>query len=225
MLVLALDTSSAAVTAGIVEVDDHLIGERAGHVRINARGHGELLAPGIAACLADLGIGPGELSAIVAGTGPGPYTGLRVGLVTAAMMAETLGIPTYGVCSLDAIAHAAAHHGDPVPEGDLVVVADARRKELYWARYDRAGHRIHGPDVCRPADLPLGGVVAAAGAGAGLYDLGLPRLDVDDSPAPAALVALAAGRIRAHAPSETLAPLYLRHPDAVAPGAPKPVTP
>lgn len=214
MLVLAIDTSSAAVTAALVEVSGTAVERRAEHVTVNARGHGEHLAPNIAACLRDANATPGDLAAIVAGTGPGPFTGLRVGLVTAAVLGDALGIPTYGVCSLDAIAS---------DEGELLVAADARRREVYWARY-RDGARIDGPRVSRPADVPAGSA-AMAGAGARLYAdvLGLPLLDTDH-PAALALVRRAADRIRAGAPPEPLTPLYLRRPDAVPSPTSKTVT-
>ena len=124
MLVLAIDTSSAAVSAALVEVGSDAVEVLAAHDVVNARGHGEYLAPMIAACLGDRR--PAALEAIVVGTGPGPFTGLRVGLVTAAVMSDVLGIPAYGVCSLDALAD------EP---GELLVATDARRKEVYWARY------------------------------------------------------------------------------------------
>jgi tRNA threonylcarbamoyl adenosine modification protein YeaZ len=186
---------------------------------VDARGHGEHLAPLVAAALGDRT--PADLGAIVVGTGPGPYTGLRVGLVTAAVLGETLGIPTYGVCSLDGI-------GAGVDAGiglnGLLVAADARRKEVYWATYT-GGRRVDGPHVDRPADVPLAGVSAAAGAGARLYAevFGLPLLDAEH-PSPATLVRCAADRVRARAPSDPLTPLYLRHPDAVVPTTTKTVT-
>lgn len=222
MLVLALDTSSAAVSAALVDAADARPATRAEHSTINARGHGEYLAPMIAACLADAGATPADLGAIVVGTGPGPFTGLRVGLVTAAVMAEALGIPAYAVCSLDGIA--------PAHEGTLLVAGDARRKEVYWARY-LGGARIDGPHVSRPAGVTIGDASAMAGAGARLYaqQIGLPLLDAD-FPAPTALVRRALDRIRAGAPSDPLAPRYLRRPDAVEPASvklvtqPKPVT-
>lgn len=215
MLVLAIDTSSAAVTGAVVDLSSDTV--RAERVTLNPRGHGEYLAPAIAACLADAGVTPGELRAIVAGTGPGPFTGLRVGLVTAAVMGDLLGIPTYGVCSLDAIA------GAHVGAQPLLVATDARRKEIYWARYVD-GVRLEGPAVARPADVPVE-ARAMAGAGARLYAdvLGL-RLVGPDYPLALALVRCAADRIRAGAPSEPLTPLYLRRPDAVTPGTPKAVT-
>ncbi len=226
MLVLAIDTSSAAVTAAVVELTPApaVDGARDATVRaetttLNARGHGEHLAPNIASCLRESAAAPRDLAAIVAGTGPGPFTGLRVGLVTAAVMSEALGIPAYGVCSLDAIAPR-----DQSP-GTLLVATDARRKEVYWARYDRFGERLEGPAVAHPVDVPTDTAVAMAGAGARLYAdvLGLPLIDCD-FPRAEVLVALAADRVRAHAPADPLTPLYLRRPDAATPHAPKHVT-
>lgn len=216
MFVLAIDTSSPAVTAGVVAVADELT-LAAVRAPLAPRGHGELLAPAVADCLRDAGIAAGELGAIVAGVGPGPYTGLRVGLVTAAALAQTLGVPVYGVCSLDAIGAAGAD------EPALLVATDARRREVYWARY-AFGRRVTGPHVDRPADVPLDGVKAVAGAAAELYPWpGLARRP-DYHPEPVPLVALAVDRVRAGAESEPLAPLYLRRPDAVVPGAPKAVS-
>jgi tRNA threonylcarbamoyl adenosine modification protein YeaZ len=178
---------------------------------VNARGHGENLAPLIAECVPR----PAELQAIVAGVGPGPYTGLRVGLVTAAVMGETLGIPTYGVCSLDGIG---------AGEDALLVAADARRREVYWATY-AAGSRALGPEVSRAADVPIDGLTAMSGAGARLYagELGLPLLD-RDYPDPRLLAECARDRIVGGAASESLTPLYLRRPDAVVPAARKHVS-
>lgn len=221
MLVLAVDTSTAAVTAGVVEVLDAASEPqvRAEQVQIDPRGHAELLAPAIIACLSAARTTPGGLAAIVAGTGPGPYTGLRVGLVTAVVLAEVLAIPAYGVGSLDAIARA-----NPGP-GELLVASDARRREVYWARYDVEGGRRAGPGVAPPAEVPLGAAAAMAGAGARLYReaFGLPQRQRDYPPV-AALATCAVARILARAPYEVLQPRYLRRPDAVMPGPAKPVS-
>jgi tRNA threonylcarbamoyl adenosine modification protein YeaZ len=216
VLVLAIDTSTAAVTAAVVTVDNAVrsITQR---VTINARAHGELLAPSVAACLDEVGAAPRDLGAIVAGVGPGPFTGLRVGLVTAVAMADALAIPAYGVCSLDAIAGA-------VDAASLLVASDARRHEVYWARYVN-GARVEGPRVDHPADVSTVDSGAMAGAGARLYAgvLNLPLHDVD-FPEPTALVESAVARVRTHAASEPLAPLYLRRPDAAVAHAPKAVS-
>ncbi|GHJ14799.1 MULTISPECIES: tRNA (adenosine(37)-N6)-threonylcarbamoyltransferase complex dimerization subunit type 1 TsaB [unclassified Micromonospora] len=229
MLVLVVDSSTPAVTAALAEVSADGVVLRASRCTVDARAHGELLAPQVDAVLADVGGRPADLGAIVAGLGPGPFTGLRVGLVTAATMGQVLGVPTYGVCSLDGLGQpTAASH--PAAAGELALAAsDARRREVYWAVYDGAGRRVAGPDVAAPAvvaerarDLA---VTVAVGDGAQRYAdvLGLPVRAEPRYPDPLALARLAAERIRAGAPGEALTPLYLRRPDAVAATGHKPV--
>ncbi|CPR13370.1 peptidase M22, glycoprotease [Mycobacterium bohemicum DSM 44277] len=140
MIVLALDTSTPAVTAGLVRRDDMTV--LAERVTVDARAHAERLTPNVLAALADAGLAMVDLDAVVVGCGPGPFTGLRAGMATAAAYAHALGIPVRGVCSLDAIGVRTT--------GDTLVVTDARRREVYWARY-RDGVRTEGPAV----DLPL----------------------------------------------------------------------
>ena len=206
MLVLAFDTSAAAVSVDLVDVSD--LRTVAGAQWTGPHGHSEHLAPTVAACLADAGTTLRDVGALVVGTGPGPFTGLRVGLVSAAAMAEALDVPAYGVCSLDGLAP---------DEGAVLVATDARRKEVYWATY-RDGERVAGPQVGHPADVDPGAATAMIGAGARLYAdvLGLPLLD-GDHPVPARLVKFALDRVRAGAPADPLTPLYLRRPDAVVP--------
>ncbi|GLY23285.1 tRNA (adenosine(37)-N6)-threonylcarbamoyltransferase complex dimerization subunit type 1 TsaB [Micromonospora sp. NBRC 101691] len=225
MLVLVVDSSTPAVTAALAEIAADGVTLRAERRTVDARAHGELLAPQVASALAELGARPADLGAIVAGLGPGPFTGLRVGLVTAATMGQVLGVPTYGVCSLDALGHPAAA-GEPV-----LAASDARRREIYWAVYDGAGQRIAGPDVNLPGlvaerarDL---GATAMVGDGAHRYAdvLGLPLRDEPRYPSAAALAGLAAERILTAAPGDRLTPLYLRRPDAVAATARKSVLP
>jgi len=190
---------------------------RAASVTVDPRAHGELLAPAIAAVLDEIDATPADLGAVVAGVGPGPFTGLRVGLVTAVALGQARGIPTYGVCSLDAIGAAT--------DGRVLVATDARRREIYWAVYDD-GKRITDPAVGRPAEvIDRITVDRAVGEGALRYAdvLGVPVDPEPRYPAPAVLVALAADRIVTGAPGEPLVPLYLRRPDAAVPGAPKPV--
>jgi tRNA threonylcarbamoyl adenosine modification protein YeaZ len=216
VLVLALDTATPASTATLVEVTDDGLHGVAEHRTVDPRAHGERLAPAIAAVLADAGVRVGELGAIVAGLGPGPFTGLRVGLATAASMGQALAIPTYGVCSLDGIGRAAG-------SGRVLVATDARRREVYFAIY-LDGVRQSGPDVARPADVVF---EADRGAGEGVLKYGeIFAVPVEEHllyPPGAALVALAAERIRTAAPGEALTPLYLRRPDAVEPAGRKPV--
>lgn len=218
MLVLAIDTATPAVTAGVVEVSSGVAQLRAVHAPHDARGHGELLAPSIRAALTEADCGIADVEAIVAGLGPGPFTGLRVGLVTAGILADVRRLPVYGVCSLDGI-------GAALPdEAELLVATDARRREVYWARY-RHGSRVDGPGVARAADLALDGVTAVAGPGAEVYAEAWPDLPRHIRyPDPAALASVALDRVAARAPSDPLTPLYLRRPDATVPGAPKRVS-
>ncbi len=221
MLVLALDTATPAVTAGVVEVAPDRTGAtaiRAVRVTRDARKHGELLMPEALAACAEAGIALSDIDAVVVGTGPGPFTGLRVGMVTAAALGDALDVPVHGVCSLDAIAAEAADPGGP-----LLVVTDARRREVYWAAYS-GGVRITGPHVEAPAALvariPELGAVAAAGACAAGTGL---RVVAPEAPGPGGLVACAVDALRAGVRPGPLEPLYLRRPDAVAPGPRKPV--
>lgn len=186
-----------------------------------ANGHGERLAPLVASALRDAAAAPGDLRGIVVGIGPAPFTGLRVGIMTARAMSDALRIPAYGVCSLDGIAHRFAS-----AEGSFAVVTDARRKQVYWALYDEAGRRIDGPELGPPAEVAaaLGGrTTDVAGSGAVLYRdsfAGFTLREGDPSPRAADLVWRAD-----FAAAGNLAPLYLRRPDAQPPGKPKAVTP
>jgi tRNA threonylcarbamoyl adenosine modification protein YeaZ len=216
VLVLALDTATPASTAAVAEVTSGGMRGIAERRTVDPRAHGELLAPEIAATLAEAGIRPRDLGAIVAGVGPGPFTGLRVGLATAASMGQALGIPTYGVCSLDALGLAAG-------PGRVLVATDARRREVYWATY-ADGRRTRDLDVARPADVIVDVDRAVGEAGLKYSDVfGVPIDEILLYPPGAALVSLAADRIRNRAPSEPLTPLYLRRPDAVESSARKPV--
>src|ERR1700722_8464605 len=196
-VVLAIDTAPPAVTAGVV-ADGEVVAER---VSVDARAHAERITPNVLAALAEADLTMADLDAVVVGCGPGPFTGLRVGMATAAAYGHALGVPVHGVCSLDAI-------GGPTT-GETLVVTDARRREVYWARY-RDGVRIDGPGVSAPADVNLG--VAQAGAGspehAALF--GLPICD-PSYPTPAGLIAAVADW---SARPAALVPLYLRRPDA-----------
>jgi tRNA threonylcarbamoyl adenosine modification protein YeaZ len=203
VLVLALDTATPTLVVGLARCTPgapaEVLAERA---VASGNRHAELLTPTVRSVLADAGVSMADLEAVVAGLGPGPYTGLRVGVVTAAALADARGIPVVGVCSLDAVG-----------AGARTVVTDARRKEVYWARYDADGARVAGPAVDRPADLsptmPVVGDAAFA-----------ERLGVEV----AAAEVTTAGLLRAAAPqlvdpssAGALVPLYLRRPDAVPP--------
>lgn len=224
MLLLGFDTSTAAVTAAVGD------GARGGAIRaertdIETNRHGELLAPLVSRVLDDAGVAPADLTAIAVGLGPGPFTGLRVGIVTAKAMGDALSVPVYGECSLDIMAR--QHRGG----GPLAVVTDARRKQVYWGQYDAAGARVRGPDLAPPdvvASVLHGAVERIAGAGAQLYRDAFDAFDLiadDPYPRAGALIGLVADRLSPDAAPDDLTPLYLRRPDAQPPGRPKQVTP
>jgi tRNA threonylcarbamoyl adenosine modification protein YeaZ len=214
-VLLAFDTATASVTACVYDADaDVVLAERNG---VGPMKHGELLAPAITEVMAEAGIVRQDLTAIIVGVGPGPYTGLRVGVVTARTLGFVLEIPVYGVCSLDAIALAAVEAG--VTEA-FVVTTDARRKELFWASYDATGRRLDGPFVDRPADIEVDGR-PVAGAAADLYPEVFGRVIGPRDPSAADLARLVAGEGAELLDPE---PIYLRRPDAVAPGKPKRVS-
>lgn len=221
MLVLALDTSSPATSVALVDVASMTTAAEASTVGDNR--HGELLAPLVGEVLSAAGVARGRLDAVAVGLGPGPFTGLRVGVVSAAALADAWRVPAYGVCSLDVVAEAFAAAGRR-----FAVVTDARRRQVYWASYDERGRRLHGPGVDRPEDLAAsldGRVSALVGPGAVRYaELFAAFTLADAHPEARQVAALAADRVRGHAPGEPLEPLYLRRPDARPPGPPKQVT-
>ncbi|MBC3760281.1 tRNA (adenosine(37)-N6)-threonylcarbamoyltransferase complex dimerization subunit type 1 TsaB [Quadrisphaera oryzae] len=239
MLLLALDTSSA-VGVALLEGERVLAHEQ----HLDARRHGELLAPAVRSVLASAGADRRDLRAVAVGVGPAPFTGLRVGVVTALALGEALGLPVHGVSSLDALAATALAAGPVGSRGPLaggfVVAADARRREVHWARVavdDPADalsgwRRTAGPDVSAAADVVTEGL-PAVGRGAALYRDALPGPDVlagapgdgQDpvalplDPDPGVLGALVARRLVAGGELLPAQPLYLRRPDAQVPAA------
>lgn len=208
-MLLAFDTATPAVTVALYD-GAAVIGESNA---INPLRHGELLAPGIDTVLSDAGVEPGDLTRIAVGVGPGPFTGLRVGLVTARTMAEALGIPVVGVCTLDVLAAAV-----DVP-GTFVVTTDARRKEVYWARYASPTHRMGEPAVVRPVDAATD--EPTAGRGPALFPESFPHGVPPEYPCAADLARIVAtGQAEVREPD----PLYLRRPDTAAPTPRKPVS-
>ena len=207
MLVLALDTATPTLVAGVARWSaDQGVQVLAERALPSGNRHAELLTPTVREVLAGAGVGIRDLDALVVGLGPGPFTGLRVGIVTAAALGDVVG-PVHGVCSLDAI-------GD----GARSVVTDARRKEVHWAVYDAAGQRVAGPGVDRPEDAPV--TEPVVGDVRFTERLGRPV---------AAAEVTTAGLLRAAAPlldrpPAPLEPLYLRRPDAVPPAARKAVS-
>ncbi len=174
MSILAIDTAASRTSVVVIENGKVIFNE----FRDGAMSHGPALPELVQAAIKNR-----EISEVLVGMGPGPYTGLRVGITFAQSFAWARNIPVRGFCSLDAIAA-------QVSEPDFIVAIDARRKEVYWARYTN-GVRVEGPAV----DLPA--VVAARG------------IKVFDSlyPDPKYFVEL----------FEMISePIYLRRPDAVA---------
>lgn len=216
MLLLAFDTATPAITVALHDGTDLL----AESTTVDARRTGELLAPGITAVLAAAGRRPAELTAIAVGVGPGPFTGLRVGLVTARALGDALGIPVHGVCTLDVVAY---QSGSAEP---FAVATDARRKEVYWAQYTDHLTRSSEPDVAHPALIAerLTGL-AVAGEGAVLYPEAFPKAIEPRHPSAAALAELTVSRLQSDPDSLLFPePLYLRRPDAVEPGTRKRVS-
>jgi tRNA threonylcarbamoyl adenosine modification protein YeaZ len=215
VLLLAFDTATPAVTVALHDGSRVLAQESA----VDARRHGELLAVFIDKALRSVGAVTGDLTAIAVGTGPGPYTGLRAGLVTARVLGSALDIRVDGLCTLDIIAADAVSHA---AGRAFLVATDARRKELYLASYSAYGERVSGPEVLPGSELPAG--LPVAGEGALLYPGAAESLE-PRYPAAAALAALAAKRLADGIPAAPPEPRYLRRPDAREPGRPKRVTP
>ncbi|HEY9312791.1 tRNA (adenosine(37)-N6)-threonylcarbamoyltransferase complex dimerization subunit type 1 TsaB [Williamsia sp.] len=214
MLVLAIDTATPEVVTGIVELTPET-GDaptvRAARHEVTTRGHAEILTTRILECLDEAGLARADLDAVVVGQGPGPFTGLRVGLATGAAFGDALGLPVHGVCSLDAIAAQATD------VASLLVVTDARRREVYWARYAE-GVRTHGPDVVAPAELGTSlvgqSIDAIVGSPSHTSLFSYPVL-TPTAPTAVGLVSVALPDLLSGVAPKPLVPLYLRRPDAV----------
>lgn len=231
-LLLAFDTATPAVTVAVVAAaadppdpsGQPEVTVRAASTVLDARRHGELLAPGIVAVLARAGVDRREVSAVAVGVGPGPFTGLRVGLVTAVTLGAALDIPVHGVCTLDALALGAARvlGRRGLPERFLVAT-DGRRREVYWAAYDTSSgslRRVGEPDVARPADVPPD--LPVLGHGAVLHTEVFGDRLVPHAPEHPAAEDLARWVLQGR-PVLAPVPLYLRRPDAAEPGRRKAV--
>ena len=200
--VLAIDTATPAVIVGVLRRhDDGRIDTVAQRIAVDAHAHAELLTPNVIGAVADAGLTLAAMDAVVVGCGPGPFTGLRVGMATAAALGHALGVGVHGVCSLDAIGSQT--------RGEVLVVTDARRREVYWARYTD-GVRTDGPGVAAAADIPVGAAEQVAGSPAQCALFDLPRTE-PALPVPAGLLGVVTDWDRA---ADPLVPLYLRRPDA-----------
>lgn len=233
MLLLALDTSTTAITAALHDGS----GVIAEATTLDARAAAEQLAPNITEVLETAGVGASEVTEVVVGVGPGPFTGLRVSIVSGRTFGFVGGIPVHGIASHDALAHAAWLRGH---RGPLLVATDARRKEVYAAVYrlDDAGDtdgshpsnstvgvvRLEGPVVEKAIDLPESWrAMPVIGRGPQLYPEAFtgeanPELDGLLDVSAGALADLAVRRLAADPSGERgfdgLEPLYLRRPDA-----------
>lgn len=212
-MLLAFDTATPAVTVALHD-GRQVVAERS---TVDAMRHGELLAPGISAVLAEAGAVRQDLTAVAVGVGPGPFTGLRVGLMTARTLAAVLDIPVYGVCTLDVLAVDAVDTG--TVQGPFHVATDARRKEVYWASYDVDGLRSTGPEVLKPGTVATTGPVV--GRGALLYAEAFPDSRAPEHPSAAVLARVV---VEERAELYDPEPMYLRRPDAAEPHKPKRVS-
>ena len=211
-LVLAVDTSTT-VAVGLARGSEVLA--RAGVA--DRRLHVEQLTPSVQQCLAEAGLRARDLDLVVVGLGPGPFTGLRVGIATAQVLASALGVPWRGVCSLDVLArqHVPGRAAADASGQAFVVATDARRREVYWARYDADGTRVEGPAVGDPAAVPR---LPTVGPAAEVYPEALQSV--------AGPRTLDPGVLAVHGldlPDAGRQPLYLRRPDAAEPSRRKSV--
>ena len=222
MTLLAIDTATSQVSVAFGR-NGRVLGE----VRIDGgRRHAEQLAPAIKYLAAELGIEVSALAAVAVGTGPGLYTGLRVGVTTARTIAQSLAIPIVGISSLDLVAYPwrTTHRR-------VVAVLDARRREVFSAQYwpvpgglQRDGEYTVGPPSAIAADLlARGGDVLLVGDGALVYADSFSGLDRVErvgpsaaAPSATALVELACARIEREefTTPDRVVPLYLRQSDA-----------
>lgn len=224
VLTLGIETSTSVTSAALIRGDQTLGTFR----HPGGTGHGEVLAPGIVALLADAGVTARQVGRVVVGVGPGPFTGLRVGVVTATVLAHSIGAELVGLCSLDALSLQAE---DAFAAGGwLLAGTDARRREIYVAGYDAPGRLTFGPEVMAPAvareraeeivAVLDGRSLRFAGAGAAavpdVFGEGVPAL----TPEAASLAAGFNGGLLTPVPVQ---PLYLRPPDAVVSAGAKPV--
>lgn len=238
MRILTIDTSAVA-SAALLDFDplNHVRTTEvvANFATSDTRSHAEVLAPGVKSLFTDPVVEGPALDAIVVGTGPGPFTGLRSGIAMARTLAFTWDVPLVGLMSLDALAHqvfdAPAYRDGravgPLAMGEFVVATDARRKEVYWARYSAGASLLDGPHVGPAVEISGGQVF---GAGAGLYQDVLAAngasvypLFADAQPTALELGRAAARRITAAGSLDGAGfldstPLYLRESDAKVPG-------
>jgi tRNA threonylcarbamoyl adenosine modification protein YeaZ len=219
-VLLALDSATDAVSIAVHDGAD-LVAERSVDA---ARRHVEVLVPEISAVLDDHGLSPRDLTAIAVGVGPGAFTGLRVGLVTARTLAYAAGIPCLGVVTLDALAAAALDVGSVGSHEAFAVAIDARRREVFWARYVQS-KRASEPLASAPVELAQGPVAGLTVVGDAVERYpGVFAREVAAAPSASAIARIAL-RLDDRFDVVEPVPQYVRRPDAIEPGARKPVTP
>ena len=193
MTSLVIDTATSRTSVGLFDGAIPLFAGR----HDGATEHGEALprlVEGALEVAAELGK---EFKEVVVGMGPGPFTGLRAGIAFAQVFAHARKIPLAGICSLDGIVSGVS--------GEYIVATDARRKEIYWAKYD-SGKRITEPDVSLPEEVKSLGL-PVYGEGAEKYGF---EADIDlIYPHPLFLLAATDWADNVHEP------IYIRKPDAV----------
>ena len=201
-LVLGIDTSTV-VNVGVAW-GDHVI---ATATVDDPRAHVERLIPLVRQCLTESHRRLSDVDHLVVGMGPGPFTGLRVGIATAQLVSAALGIRLHGVCSLDVIA--AQYVADYIPVDDFAVATDARRREVYWARYAASGVRVSGPDVGSAEKVPSIPVVGPAAD--------LPPHQLSSVSGPRSLDPGVLASVGLRLPAVGTEPRYLRPADATEP--------
>lgn len=214
-MIIGIDTSSALTSVAVIDGTGDVLVSREHE---DARRHAEVIGPMLAEVVSS--IDRRALEAVACGVGPGPYTGLRVGIAAAIAMGAAWNLPVHGLCSLDVIA---CEEAASTPRSSLEVASDARRQEVYWAQYDADGRRVAGPRVRPAADVaasvPRGmahGMWVArrvqellrAGVRPSAVDI---ALDVHGADTGATEAALAGAQLLPPRP------LYLRRPDAMVP--------
>ncbi|MFT3887473.1 MAG: tRNA (adenosine(37)-N6)-threonylcarbamoyltransferase complex dimerization subunit type 1 TsaB [Arachnia sp.] len=214
-ITLGIDTS-AFVAVGIA-VDGEA---RARVVVQDTRAHAEALMPAVLQACAEAGVALQDVDEFVVGMGPGPFTGLRVGIATAWTLAHAAGRTPHGVCSLDVVARQFAAEG---ASEEFVVAADARREELYWRRYLADGSPAGDPQVSAPDQVPGLEIVGSVPDAllAGLAAPSSPSARFTERPLDPGVLA-ASWRSLEPAGDE---PYYLRAADATVPGKPKSALP
>lgn len=188
---IAVDTATAATVVGVA-VGDQIVEK----THVDAKGHARFIGPLLRNAMSDSDTEPHRLELLVCGVGPGPFTGLRVGIATSMGFVAALGIQAVGVCSLDAIARAALDRFPASPA--VTVVTKARRNEVFWACYDHTGLRTEGP-LALPVDIAatrLHGLLAGD-AVAQLCGVDDPRDSQVSHPSAAAFFAIVEERLRA----------------------------